>query len=113
MSKAYLVVLLDITQTPPVAVEVGIYSSSAAELTLPLNRICAADIISTQAESYHEAQESLKRIVQTVPPYAWMIPLMRRNLYEHADAIDAIFDEDEIPGTSRADLLKERKEING
>jgi hypothetical protein len=103
------VVLLDITQEPPVAVEVGIYSSSAAELTLPLNRICAADIISTQAASYHEAQENLKRYVGTVPPYAWMIPLMHRNLYEDADVIDALFD-DEVPGTSRADILKERKE---
>ncbi len=74
--SAYLVVHLNTRQSPPMATFVGIYSSSASDLT-NIGGEAHADLYEVTAASYHEASEEMARIAPIYFP--WVVPLMTRN----------------------------------
>lgn len=76
MKTAYLVAHIDITQQPPVVVGVGIYSEKAGSLTIAWNRMRNADITSITAETYGEAAEQMRELVEREAFMGWVKPLM-------------------------------------
>lgn len=74
--SAYLVVHLDIKQSPPVAVFVHIYSSSAKDMTT-FGGEAKADLYHVRAEKFTEALREMEQIAPLYFP--WVVPLMTRN----------------------------------
>ncbi len=75
-SRAYLVLHIDITQSPPVATFACIYSASAQDLTR-FGRESKADLYRVEADTFTEAHDELEQIVPLYFP--WVVPLMTRN----------------------------------
>ena len=73
--RAYLVIHLDIRQSPPVATFADVYSASASDLT-SVGGEAHADLYSLTGESYHQAHEELMQIIPLYFP--WVMPLLTR-----------------------------------
>lgn len=74
--RAYLVVHLDLSASPPVAKFVTTYSSSAKDLTLTGLNEARADLYMCEAPTLEEALEHLRYIQPSYFP--WATPLMTR-----------------------------------
>lgn len=81
MSAAYIVALIDTTQTPPVVVGAGIFSEGRT-LTTDMRRAFPCEILEVKAESYDEAHQQARETVDKFPPFAWLKPLMSREDFE-------------------------------
>ncbi|HKY40696.1 MAG TPA: hypothetical protein VJN18_32395 [Polyangiaceae bacterium] len=81
MSTAYIVALIDTTQTPPVVVGAGIFSDGRT-LTTDLRRAFPVEIQEFKAETFQEAYEQARDTVEKYPPFAWLKPLMSREDFE-------------------------------
>lgn len=75
ISQAYLVVHLDLRQSPPVASFACIYSCSARDLTC-IGGEARADVYKVEADTFEEALREMKRIQPLYFP--WITPLMNR-----------------------------------
>lgn len=75
LSRAYLVVHLDLRQSPPVASFACIYSCSARDLTC-IGCEARADVYKVEADTFEEALREMKRIQPLYFP--WLTPLMTR-----------------------------------
>ncbi len=73
--RAYLVAHISFRQTPPTVTFVGIYSSSASDLT-NCGSEAHADLYSVEAASYHDASEDMEQVARLYFP--WVVPLMKR-----------------------------------
>jgi len=73
---AYLVIHIDITQSPPVATFACIYSASAQDLTR-FGKETKAELYRVGAKTFSEAYDEMEQIVPLYFP--WVVPLMTRN----------------------------------
>ncbi len=73
--RAYLVAHINFKQSPPTVTFVGIYSSSASDLT-NCGSEAHADLYSVEAASYHDASEDMEQVARLYFP--WVVPLMKR-----------------------------------
>ena len=71
MSTAYLVALIQTDVTPPVVVDVGVYSERATSLTSVSTRVSYAGLFEYEADTYHEAHEALLEAIQSKMYRRW------------------------------------------
>ncbi len=75
---AYLVVFLDTTKSPPIAVEVGIYPQCASKVERGLGPDhFGADTFTATAPTYHLAKQRLLAGIEEHAILHWMKPLLR------------------------------------
>ena len=75
MSTAHLVVTIDYTQSPPVVVHVGIYSSGPGGLTVMAGE-AMAELTRDSGDDYAEASKNLLRVVRNLRSYSWVLPFL-------------------------------------
>lgn len=73
MASAYLVITLDVTGVAPCVKDVGVYSTSGANLTTMSGEI-RCDVYHTEAPSFSEAQICLIDTINKVGYYEWARP---------------------------------------
>jgi hypothetical protein len=79
-ATAYLVVFLDTTKSPPIAVEVGIYPQCANHLERGLEPAhFGVDSFTATAPTYHLAKQRLLAGMEEHAVLHWMKPLFRAN----------------------------------
>ncbi len=73
---AYLVLTLDVSRSPPVAVVIDVFSAAASELTIVSRTHHTVDLERMDGVTYHEAREALLRLAPQQWP--WMAALIRK-----------------------------------
>lgn len=77
LSRAYLVVHLDLRVSPPTVSFVHIYSCKASDLTMTGAREARADLYMVEADTFQEALDEMERLQPLYFP--WVTPLMTRS----------------------------------
>jgi hypothetical protein len=78
MRRAYLVLHLNTSTTPPTVTSADVYSVSAQNLSNGLNpEDFAVDVLVADGKDFSQANERLRQHVAEFPPFAWIRPLLR------------------------------------